>query len=146
MILVDANLLLYAYDETSEHHVGAKAWLEQALQNEPVRFAWVGILAFLRITTNPRIFKAPLLMGRSAAIVAEWLARPNVAILQPTERHWGILSDLLESAQVRAALVTDAHLAALAVEHGATLVSVDRDFSRFEGLKLENPLAPPPSS
>ena len=98
------------------------------------------ILAFLRISTNPGLSGRPLRMEEAAAVVDEWLGQPNVDILTPGERHWEILRGLLKVAQVRGALTSDAHLAALAIEHGATLCTCDRDFTRFPGLRILNPL------
>ena len=142
MILLDVIVLLYAYDARAEGHAKARQWLEDALtEGQPVRLAWVTILAFLRITTNPRILANPLLTSEAVAIVNEWLAYPFVAILNPGERHWSILTKLMADAQVRGPLVTDAHLAALAIEHGAQVCTTDRDFTRFTGLRLINPLA-----
>ena len=144
MILIDANLLLHAYNSSSDHHQAARRWLEVAFsQPEPVRLAWVTVLAFLRIGTNPRAFEYPLSTAEASAIVSEWLEQPAVAILDPGERHWTILSGLLRTAQACGALVMDAHLAALAIEHGATLCTSDRDFTRFSGLRISNPLGPP---
>ncbi len=141
MILVDANLLLYAYHPASDEHARCRAWLEDALSgHEPVRLAWVTLLAFIRISTSPRVFETPLAVDEATAIVSAWLAQPCVGILEPGERHWEILCDLLSAGQVRGSLVTDAHLAALALEHGATLHTNDRDFARFPGLRLATPL------
>ncbi len=141
MILVDANILLYAYLARSEHHAAARAWAEAAFSGPvPVRLAWTTILAFLRISTNPGLSGRPLRMEEAAAVVDEWLSQPNVDILTPGERHWEILRGLLKAAQVRGALTSDAHLAALAIEHGATLCTCDRDFTRFPGLRILNPL------
>lgn len=141
MILVDANLLLYAYDSGSEYHRPAADWLAAAFSGpELIGLAWVTILAFLRIGTHPRMRGQPMASAEAVAIVQEWLDQPNVRILAPTVRHWTILKDLIPKAQVRAALMTDAHLAALAIEHGAVLCTNDRDFTRFPGLKWTNPL------
>ncbi len=141
MILVDANLLLYAYNPSFDRHHIARTWLEEILgKPDPVRLAWTGILAFVRVATNPRAFEYPLSLEEAMSIVSSWLARPMVAILEPGERHWEILRDLLVRTQTRGPVITDAHLAALAVEHGATLCSTDRDFARFPGLRLLNPL------
>jgi len=141
MMLIDANLLLYAYDSASEHHGPAAHWLTTSLSNpEPVGLAWVTILAFLRIATNARMRAQPFTSAEAVAVVDEWLERPNVSIVGPTERHWKILKELIPKAQVRGPLMMDAHLATLAIEHGATLCSNDRDFSRFPGLKWANPL------
>jgi len=141
MILIDANLLLYAYDSGSEYHRAAADWLAAALSGpELTGLAWVTILAFLRIGTHPRMRAQPFTAAEAVAIVQEWLDQPNVRLLAPTDRHWAILKDLIPKAQVRAALMTDAHLAALAIEHGAVLCTNDRDFTRFPGLKWSNPL------
>jgi uncharacterized protein len=141
MILIDANVLFYAYDGVSSHHAKARDWLDAALSHEPaVRFSWTTLLAFIRIATNPRAAERPLSTAQAAAIVASWLAVPSVGVLSPTARHWSILCDLLDKGQARGNLVMDAHLAALAIEHGATLCTTDRDFLRFPGLKIENPI------
>lgn len=142
MILVDANLLLYAYDASASQHDKAKHWWEQQLSNPaPVRLAWVTVLAFIRIGTNPRIFTEPLSIEEACAAVSAWLQCPMLAILEPGEHHWTLLRELLQQAQACGNLVMDAHLAALAIENGAVLCSTDCDFSRFQGLTWENPLA-----
>ena len=107
---------------------------------EPVRLAWVTVLAFLRISTDPRLFRHPLSMPGAVSLISEWLAQPAVGILHPEERHWAILNKLLSASQARAELVMDAHLAALAIEHGAILCTNDRDFTRFPGLRVQYPL------
>lgn len=141
MILVDANLLLYAYDSAAPEHPKARDWLEDVLAKpDPVLFPWQSIHAFLRIATNPRAWRTPLTMQEAAAIVEEWLALSNVVTPSPGERHWDILRELLMDSQCRGALVTDAVLAALAMEHGAELCTDDRDFSRFPKLRVVNPL------
>ena len=141
MILIDANLLLYASDTASVHHQTARRWLERTLSEpEPVGLAWVALLAFLRIGTNPRLRKDALSFAEAAAIVADWLERPMVTLLNPGERHWETLCDLMAKGQARGSLIMDAHLAALAIEHGAILATSDRDFARFPGLKFFNPL------
>jgi uncharacterized protein len=142
LILVDANLLLYAHNKATSQHEAARAWLETTLTSpSPFRFSWIVLVAFLRLSTDIRAFKDPFTPEESSRIVDGWLVRPNVAVLEPTERHWPILRHLLRDGQARAALVTDAHIAALAIEHGATLCTTDRDFSRFPGLKWTNPIA-----
>ncbi|MDR7423337.1 MAG: PIN domain-containing protein [Armatimonadota bacterium] len=142
MILVDANLLLYAYAAGSPRHAEARAWLEGVLSGpRPVRLAWATVQAFLRLSTHPRIFERPFSIDEACAIVEEWFTRPTVATLQPGDRHWEILRTLLRAAQARGDVVADAHLAALAIEHGATLCTTDRDFVRFPDLTFENPLA-----
>jgi toxin-antitoxin system PIN domain toxin len=141
MILVDANVLLYAYDAGSQRHKAARAWWEECLSRpDPVRLAWSTIVAFLRIGTHHRVFEHPLALDEACAHVASWLARPMVALLEPGQRHWDILRRLLVSTQAAGNLVTDAHLAALAIEHGAELLSTDRDFARFEDLSWRDPL------
>ncbi len=141
MKLLDANVLLYAYDASSPFHSQARPWLEELFSGlEPVWLPWTSIHAFLRIGTNPRILENPFSIEEASAIVGEWLERPTVQVLEPGPRYWPILSRLLPAAQARGNLVMDAHLAALAIEHGATLLSTDRDFTRFEGLQWQNPL------
>jgi toxin-antitoxin system PIN domain toxin len=143
VILIDANVLLYAYNASGPRHPKARAWLETALAGPtPVRLAWVTVLAFVRIGTNPRAFAQPMSIADATATVSSWLAQPTVSLLEPTERHWEILEPLLVTAQARGDLVTDAHLAALAIEHGAALCTTDRDFARFPGLRTIDPLAP----
>ena len=142
MILVDANLLLYAYDPRAADHERSKRWLEASLSGQAfVRFAWLSLWAFLRISTNPRVFERPLTMAEAEAAVAAWLAQPVAGLLEPGERHWDILRALTRNGQASGPLVMDAALAAIAIEHGATLCTTDRDFARFDGLKWENPLA-----
>jgi hypothetical protein len=142
MILIDANLLLYAYDKSSERHAAAKAWLEDALSGtEPVALPWAVLTAFLRIGTNPRALKHPLTIKEAVAIVSSWLEQPCVTVLEPGQRYWSILGPLLPASQARAGLVSDAYLAALCIEHGAVLHTVDADFARFKGLKRRDPVA-----
>ena len=141
MILVDANLLLYAYDPDSRQHDACRRWLEDALSGtEIVRFAWVTLWAFIRIATNARVFVRPLSPDEAHAAVAAWLRQPNAGILEPGERHVDLLASLLDEGQASGALVMDAALAAIAIEHGATLCSTDRDFARFQGLEWRNPV------
>lgn len=142
MILLDANILLYAYDRESPRHDAARRWVEAVLSgDEAVGFPLVTLIAFVRIATNPVVYRRPLTPARAVEIVSSWLARPNVSVAAPSERHWAILADTLERGQARGPLVVDAHLAALAIEHGATLASTDRDFARFPGLRFRDPLA-----
>lgn len=141
MILVDANLLLYAYNKSAPEHAAARGWLEGALSSsELFGLSWQSILAFVRIGTNPRAFEQPLSLVEASAAVTAWLHRPMVRVLAPGERHWEILKGLMKEGQASGPLVMDAHLAALAIEHGAVLYSTDRDFSRFPKLKTINPL------
>jgi toxin-antitoxin system PIN domain toxin len=142
MILVDANLLLHAYNPRAVEHDSGRAWFEAALSgSDLVRFSWLTLWAFLRISTNPRVFERPLSIGEAEAHVSAWLAQPTAGTLEPGERHWEILRGLLRSGQTSGPLVMDAVLAAIAIEHGATLCTTDRDFSRFAGLTWVNPLA-----
>lgn len=141
MIVVDANILIYAYHPRSPFHQRAKTWIETVFEgNDPVRLPWSTVLAFLRITTNPKVFEHPLSIEEAAAAAASWLEVPGVAPIDPGERYWSILRQLLVDSRATGALVSDAALAALAFEHGATLATTDRDFRRFPGLKLLNPL------
>jgi toxin-antitoxin system PIN domain toxin len=142
LILIDANLLLYAYHPQAEQHERARAWLEAVmLGSELVRFAWLTLWAFLRIATNPRVFDRPLSAAEAETIVGSWLAQPAAGILDPGERYWDILRAVMREGQVAGPLVMDAALAALAIEHGATLHTTDRDFARFAQLDWTNPLA-----
>ena len=142
MRIVDVNLLVYAYDETSPHHLPARDWLQQRLSGtETFAFAWLGLLAFVRLTTNPRVFANPLTAGEALDRVDAWLSQPCVTVLHPGQRHATLLRELLERAGTAGNITTDAHLAALAIEHGAELCSVDADFSRFPGLRWVNPIA-----
>lgn len=141
MILLDANLLLYAYNASFEQHARARSWLEDTMSAPaPVGLSWATLLAFLRIATNPRAFPEPLAMQEATGLVDEWLAHPTVVVLHPGERHWEILRGLLHASRSRGAEVMDAHLAALAIEHGATLCTTDPGFAVFPGLRTMNPL------
>ncbi len=141
MVLIDANLLIYAYNATDPHHPQAREWLEAVFSGPaPAFLSWTTVLAFLRITTHHRILNQPFSIDEAVAIVDEWLALPTVDLLDPGSRHWFVLKDLLQDGQATGPLVMDAHLAALAIEHGALFYTTDRDFSRFPALRWENPL------
>jgi uncharacterized protein len=141
MITIDANILLYAYNESATQHMKAREWLESVLSgSQLVGLSWLVILAFIRITTNPRAFPQPFTLDDSVEAVSAWLERPTVSLMNPSDRHWGILRELLTDGQARGPLAMDAHLAALAIENGATLFTSDRDFARFKGLSYINPL------
>ncbi len=141
MILVDANLLIYAIDSDSVHHNAARRWLEKSLSGTTqVGLAWIVLLAFLRVTTHPRVVGNPLAPEAAVNYVDEWLARPCVVGVAPGERHWPILRQLISTSGTAANLTSDAHLAALAIEHGYAVYSADHDFKRFAGLKHVNPL------
>jgi toxin-antitoxin system PIN domain toxin len=139
--LPDVNLLLYAIDEQSPRHGRAHPWLEEVLSGtEQVAFAWVVLLGFLRISTNAAIFERPLGLDEALDYIDAWLWRPSAITVSPTIRHAGLLRDLLAPLGVGGNLTSDAHLAALAIEHGAELCSSDTDFARFEGLRWRDPL------
>ena len=141
MILTDANLLLYAYNRDAAEHVTARQWLEAQLSAPDIFcFSWQTITAFLRISTNARAFAHPFAHAEAIAVVTEWLGRPQSVILTPGERHWEIFSNLLFTGQATGPLVMDAHLAALALEHGCLFATTDRDFARFPELQTLNPL------
>jgi len=142
VILVDTNLLIYAYDASSPRHLAARRWIEQALAGvEPLGFPLQSVLAFIRIGTDPKVFERPLDPAEAIAIAESWLSRPTAAVATPGERHWRILADVARAGQARGPRLMDAHLAALAIEHGATLMSTDRGFARYPGLRWKNPIA-----
>jgi toxin-antitoxin system PIN domain toxin len=136
--LPDVNVLLFAANKASAEHEQARTWLESAF-DEPggVGFAWVALLGFLRLATRHGIFSKPLAVEDALSVVRAWLAEPRSGVLHPTERHVSILARLLVAAGTGGNLTTDAHLATLAIEHGAILGSFDRDFERFSGLAFE---------
>jgi len=141
VILIDANLLLYAHNTSSKEHRATVSWIQEIFGGQAsIGLSWDTILEFLRVSTTSRIFGEPLDLDAAAAIVSDWLTRPNVAIVGPTEGHWEIFSKLLPQPRVRGSLIMDAHSAALAIQHGATLCTNDRDFARFPGLRVEYPL------
>lgn len=142
MKIVDANLLLYAVNSAEPLHPKCKKWMEESLSEaEPFAFDWTVLLAFLRISTRSGIFPHPLKTPQAFAIIDAWLAQPCSVVVAPTDRHSAILQDLLLPFGTGGNLTSDAHLAALAVEHGATLYSADSDFSRFPGLTWVNPVS-----
>ena len=141
MIVPDANILLYAANRDAPHHKLIRSWWEEAANgDEPLGLWWGVLLAFLRISTNPRIFDQPLSLGQVMRMVDAWLAHPNVRVLTESDQHWAVYRRLLVDVGTAGNLTTDAHLAALAITHGAVLVSCDADFARFRGLRWENPL------
>ena len=142
MILVDANILIYSHVESFAQHQAARDWLDQRLNgSDRVGLPWSSLLAFLRIVTNPRVFERPESMAEAWKQVRAWLACESAWIPQPTDRHAELLEEFLAQPGVHANLVPDAHLAALALEHGLTLCSTDGDFARFSVLRWLNPLA-----
>ncbi len=140
MKLIDLNVLLYAVNEDAIHHVPVLAWWEQALSgDEPVGLPWVVLLGFLRIATNPDIFPQPLDADTAIGKIDAWLSRDTTRLVHEKDEHWDILRSLLAETGTAGNLTTDAHLAALAISHGAVLISCDTDFARFRGLRWENP-------
>jgi len=141
VILPDINLLLHAYNCDSPAHAAARVWWERALNStRPVALAWATILGFIRTTTHRQVFSNPLPVATACAHARAWLGQPYVSIIDPGARHAEILFGLLESLGTAGNLTTDAHLAALAIEHQAELHSTDADFTRFPGLRWVNPL------
>jgi hypothetical protein len=142
MKIVDLNVLLYAVNEDSRHHrTVRKAW--EALLNgtETVGLAWVVILGFVRLTTSPSVFPRPVSTETALARIDAWLSTEVVRVVGEKDGHWDLLATLLRESGSAGNLTTDAHLAALAISHGATLLSCDTDFARFRGLRWENPLS-----
>lgn len=143
MNVVDANVLIYSVNEASDRHRESRGWLDWALSgNATVGFSWVAMLAFVRLTTKRQIFDSPLSPSEALDRVDAWLASPAALVVEPTARHTMIVRDLLASADRGGNLVNDAHLAALAVEHGGNVVSFDSDFGRFPGVVWSLPKAP----
>lgn len=141
MKLPDVNLFLYAYDSRSPRHGPARKWLERTLSGtETVALSWTVLLAFIRLSTRPAVVETPLNASEAIDLVQSWLDQPCVTVVNPTERHTAVLRELLAPLGTAGNLTTDAHLAALAIEHGALLCSSDTDFARFSGLRWENPL------
>ncbi|MDE3127607.1 MAG: type II toxin-antitoxin system VapC family toxin [Gemmatimonadota bacterium] len=141
MKVVDLNLLLYAANRDAPEHARARAWLERILgASEPVALPWAVLLGFLRVATSARVFPRPLSPAAALEVVDSWLAAPAVVALSPGQEHWPVLRRLIAESGTAGNLTTDAHLAALAIEHGAELCSTDADFVRFRELRWENPL------
>jgi toxin-antitoxin system PIN domain toxin len=143
MILPDLNLIIYAHNRSSVSHLAAKDWWETTLSNpRPVALCWAVMLGFIRLSTQRGVFQAPLQVSAACNEVRSWLSQPQVIILEPGRRHASIVLDLLEGLGAAGNLTTDAHLAALAIEHQCVLCSTDGDFKRFPGLQWTNPLTP----
>ena len=141
MIIPDVNLLVYAHDSQSRRHRAARDWWETLMNGTgSVGLPWVAVLGFIRIATNPRILENPMDVGSVCARVRTWLDRPQTVFVHPGDRHADILFDLLEAVGSGGSLTTDAHLAALAIEHQAELHSTDADMARFPGLRWANPM------
>jgi toxin-antitoxin system PIN domain toxin len=138
--VVDANVLLYAVNKQTANHAPARAWLDDALaRRRTVGFAWMVLLAFLRLSTQQGVFPNPLSPEAASKVIEEWLAQPSAVIVQPGERHRALLTGLLQGVGTAGNLVNDAHLAAVALEHGAEVVSFDGDFARFPGVRWRTP-------
>ena len=141
MIVVDVNLLIYAVNKDAPYHHKAKEWLEAAISGpETIGLPWIVLLAFLRLTTRTGLFQKPLDAATALDLVDAWLQQPSVGVPEPTAHHLRTLRDLVVTLGTGGNLTSDAHLAALAIEHGAELCSTDNDFSRFGGLRWRNPL------
>lgn len=141
MTILDVNLLLYAYNSDAPQQSAAARWLAKLLASgETIALPWVTIWAFIRICTNLRVWRNPLSAKEAFAIIDQWLTQPDVILLQPGPRHREILEQLIGAHNATGPLVTDAVLAALAIENGALLASTDQGFSRFQGLRWVNPL------
>lgn len=140
MKLVDTNVLLHAVNPSAAEHDRCRRWVEGALSGgAPVGFAWLALVGFVRIATHPGILPRPLTSGDAMDLVDAWLATPSARLLQPGARHPGLLREMLDAVGAAGNLTNDAHLAALAVEHRATMVSLDSDFARFPGVRWERP-------
>jgi uncharacterized protein len=138
--VVDANVLLYAVNSSAERHGEARAWLDRSLSGaDTVGFSWIVLLAFLRLSTKVGLFPSPLPVDAALQRVRAWLAQPPAVLLEPTPRHLDVLAGLLGGTGTGGNLTSDAHLAALALEHRATVVTYDADFGRFPGVAWTGP-------
>jgi len=143
VIIPDVNLLIYAYNRDAPHHARARTWWENLLNSDsPVALPWVTVLGFIRLMTHRTVLVTPLTPRRAMEHVGSWIAQTNVELLDPGERHLEILDRMLAVLGTGGNLITDAHLAALAIEHQCELCSNDTDFARFPGLRWRNPLLP----
>jgi toxin-antitoxin system PIN domain toxin len=141
LIVIDANVLLYTYDETSPFHSKCRDWLQREFTgNSQIALPWITLWAFVRISTNHRIARSPLDPAEAFKLTRQWLSLPGVVAIQPGPRHGEILERLVLKHQAAGPLLSDAALAAIAIEHGAELASVDQDFARFKELRWVNPL------
>jgi len=142
VIVFDANLLIYAYDGGATQHHKSRAWVEKTFSSqEVVGLPWQSVSAFLRFMTNRRLPGLRFSVDQACQIVDAWLAQPNIRLLAPGEQHWFLLRRMLVEGQAAGGLVSDATIAALAIEHGGVLYTADRDFARFPGLRWVNPLS-----
>lgn len=141
MILTDVNILLYAHNRADPRYDAASMWLRELLSSgTPACFCWETINGFIRVSTNPKAMPTPISLKDAFAVVRDWMGASNYLLLKPTDRHWGILTEVAAEANAVGSLFSDASLAALAIEHGATLATTDRDFRRFDRLRIVNPL------
>jgi len=141
VVVPDINLLVYAYNRAAPEHVRARLWWEELLSSDtPVAIPWVVTLGFIRLMSHPAVLQQPLSLSSCAGHVHEWFSCPNVRTVDPGRRHWSILVRLLSRLHAAGNLITDAHLAAIAMEYNAELHSNDADFVRFAGLNWVNPL------
>jgi uncharacterized protein len=141
VIILDANILLYAYDADSDKHARARAWVEEVFSDaSPVGLPWQAVSAFMRIVTNPRLTGKRFTPVEVVEIVDQWVKQPNVRLLGPGDNHWSLLRQMIVDGQVRGPLISDAQLAAITIEYGGVLHTTDRDFSRFPGLRWKNPI------
>ena len=141
MISPDVNLLVYAHDDTSPFYRDASAWLEKTLSNEEVFFSWQSICGFLRIVTNIRIYKTPMGLNDALEIVDSWLELENAHLISLNKTNWQLFKKMMTDGQAKGDLIMDAHLAAIAASNGATVASTDRDFTRFPGISLIDPIS-----
>ncbi|MGH9498499.1 MAG: TA system VapC family ribonuclease toxin [Terriglobales bacterium] len=141
MIVLDANILLYAYDSASPHHAKAREWVERVFSSgELIGLPWTTIAAFLRIVTNTRLPGERMTLTEAVAVVDHWFEQPNVVALGPSEHHWQVFRNVILEGQAPGGLISDAQLAAITMEVGGELYTTDRDFARFPGLRWQNPL------
>jgi toxin-antitoxin system PIN domain toxin len=141
LIAPDANLLIYSYNPVAPQHERSRKWMQDVFSSsEPVGIPILSVHAFLRFVTHPNHLRQPASFAEAAATIDSWLALPHVRILYPGYRHWGLMKQLSEQARIRGAQITDAAIAAIAIEYGAVVHSNDRDFARFPGLRWVNPL------
>ena len=144
MILVDVNIPIHAVCRSAQEHDRLRAWWDEQLSGAtPVAIPWAVSFGFVRIMTNPRIVQPALRVEEALDYVTSWFGQPCVRVIEPLDGHWELVASLLRHAGVAANLTTDAHLAALAIQHGCELCSTDADFARFRGLRWRNPLDAP---
>ena len=141
MKIVDVNVLLYAVNEDADRHAVLRRWWEDALNgDESVGLPWIVVSGFLRIATNPKVYPEPMSADEALAKVETWMSAGTVSVIVEKPDHWRVFRGLLSEVGTAGNLTTDAHLAAIAITHDATLVSCDGDFARFRDLRWENPL------